>query len=200
MEEIEVMYKRVWATLDRMSAERAEAEKQAAERKVEYEKQAAERKAEADREYQEIREAIKKNSRLLGNISENNGMIAEEYFFNSFERGQTSFFGEKFDDIKKNRTGLKTDDEFDIVMLNGLAVGIVEVKHKAHKNDLPKILGKVEAFRLNFPDYKNHRIYLGLASMAFYPDLEKACKESGVAIIKQKGENIVINDKHLKAY
>ena len=218
MEEIEVMYKRVWATLDRMSAERAEAEKKAAERAAEYEKQAAERaaeyekqeaeykkqeaernaeadkrRAEADREYKELRQ-------LIGSISTNNGMIAEEYFFNSFERGHTNFFGEKFDDIKKNRTGLKTDDEFDIVMLNGHAVGIVEVKYKAHKNDLPKVIGKVEAFRLNFPDYKNHRIYLGLASMAFYPDLEKACKENGIAIIKQKGENIVINDRHLKAY
>ena len=266
MEEIEVMYKRVWDTFDRMSAERAEAEKkaaeraaeyerqaaerkaeidkinaEAAERKVEYEKQAAERKAEidkimaetekikakteriktetaekeeeykkqeaerkaeAERDFIEIREAIKKNSKLLGNISENNGMIAEEYFFNSFERGQTNFFGETFDDIEKNAKGWKKGfkDEYDILMTNGSAVGIIEVKHKAHKNDLPDVFKKAETFRGNFPEYQNHRIYLGLASMAFYPELEKACKESGIAIIKQKGENIVINDKHLKVY
>ena len=115
-------------------------------------------------------------------------------------KGKRNFFGEKFDEIRKNNKGLKTNDEFDIVMLNGHAVGIIEVKHKAHKNDLPGMFRKADAFRLNFPDYQHHRIYLGLASMAFYPELEQECIDQGIAVIKQVGETIVINDKHLKVF
>ena len=48
--------------------------------------------------------------------------------------------------------------------------------------------------------YKNHTIYLGLATMAFYPELEQICKNNGIAIIKQAGDTIVINDEHLKAF
>ena len=85
-------------------------------------------------------------------------------------------------------------------MLNGQSVGIVEVKYKAHENDVPKVLEKANTFRTNFAEYKNHTIYLGLATMVFYPELEQACKDSGIAIIKQAGDTVVINDKYLKAF
>jgi len=62
------------------------------------------------------------------------------------------------------------------------------------------VLGKANTFRANFAEYKNHTIYLGLATMAFYPELEQACKDNGIAIIKQVGDSIVINDEHLKAF
>ena len=143
---------------------------------------------------------IKETNQQLGGMAYNQGRFAEEYFFNSFEKGKQNFFGEKFDDIKNNLKGTETDDEFDIVMLNGHSIGIVEVKYKAHENDIPKVLRKVNTFRTNFPKYKSHTIYLGLATMAFYPGLEQVCKDNGIAIIKQAGDTIVINDEHLKAY
>jgi len=143
---------------------------------------------------------IKETNKQLGNITNNQGFFAEEYFFNSFEQGKRNFFGEKFDDIIKNLRGLKTKDEFDIVMLNGHSVGIVEVKYKGHKNDVPEVVEKANKFRTNFAEYKNHAIYIGLATMAFYTELEQACQEHGIAIIKQSGDTVVINDEHLKAY
>jgi len=148
---------------------------------------------ETDRKIDKMRET-------LGSWANNQGDFAEEYFFNAFERGKTNFFGEKFDSIRKNKGGLEVDDEYDIVLINGHSVGIVETKYKAHKNDLPKVLKKVETFRINFPNYVNHKIYLGLASMSFYPALEQECIEQGIAVIKQVGETVVINDEHIKAY
>jgi hypothetical protein len=85
-------------------------------------------------------------------------------------------------------------------MINGEAVGIVEVKYKAHENDIPKVLRKAQTFRVNFPKFKNHKVYLGLATMAFYPDLEEACIKNGIAVVKQIGDTVVINDEHLKAF
>jgi len=145
-------------------------------------------------------ETDKKISKILGEWSNNFGQITEEYFFNSFEKGQKNFFGERFDDIKKNLKGAETDDEYDILLINGESLGIIEVKFKAHKNDIEVVLKKAETFRINFPKYSNHKIYLGLASMSFYPELELACKENGIAVIKQVGDTVVIIDEGLKAY
>jgi len=143
---------------------------------------------------------MEKLEKQLGGIGNNNGLLAEEYFFNSFEKGQQNFFGEKFDDIRKNVKGLKIDDEYDILLINGRSIGIVEIKYKAHENDIPQILKKAETFRANFTDYKDKKVYLGLATMAFYPDLEEECIKNGIAIVKQVGDTVVIYDEHLKKY
>jgi hypothetical protein len=155
---------------------------------------------ETDRQMKETDRKIDKVNATIGSWSYNQGRFAEEYFFNSFENGKQNFFGEKFDEIKKNLKGTETDDEFDMVMLNGHFVGLVEVKFKAHENDIPKVLKKASTFKTNFPKYQNHKVYLGLATMAFYPELEKECIRQGIAVIKQVGDTIIINDKHLKAF
>ena len=196
----------VWAILREIGEKHADlAEKQAetdrqmkeTDRKI---ANLAESQAETNRIMQETGRKLDKVGDLLGGISNNQGRFAEEYFFNSFEKGQRNFFGEKFDDIQKNMRGTKIKDEYDLVMLNGQSVGIVEIKYKAHENDVPKVLGKVSTFRANFTEYKNHTIYIGLATMAFYTELEQACQKHGIAIIKQSGDTVVINDEHLKAY
>jgi len=144
----------------------------------------------------------KKYEQTMGSWANNHGSFAEEYFFNSFENGQHNFFGEKFDEIEKNTKGIKKGfrDEYDILLINGKSVGIIEVKYKAHVNDIPHIIKKAETFRFNFPDYANHQIYLGLASMSFYPDLEQSCIQQGIAIVKQVGDTVVMNDAYLKVY
>jgi hypothetical protein len=159
-----------------------------------------------EREMKESREdydlRMKKFEKTMGSWSTNHGFFAEEYFFNSFEKGKQNFFGEEFDDIDKSVKGIKKGfkDEYDILMTNGKTIGIVEVKFKAHENDIPKILNKSSTFKVNFPEYQNHKIYLGLATMSFYPELEEECIKNGIAVIKQVGDTVVINDKHLRVF
>jgi len=145
---------------------------------------------------------MKKLEELTGSWANNHGTFAEEYFFNSFENGRQNFFGEKFDKIEKNVKPLdaKIKDEYDIVFINGKSVAIIEVKYKAHERNIPQVIKKAETFRVNYPDYANHQIYLGLASMSFYPELEQACVEQGIAVVKQVGDAVVFNDAHLKVF
>jgi len=145
---------------------------------------------------------MKKFEETMGSWSNNHGSFAEEYFFNSFESGKRTFFSEKFDEIEKNAKGLTNGfrDEYDIVLLNGKSVGIVEVKFKAHKDHISKVLRKAETFRENFPAFAHHRIYLGLASMAFYPELEQECIDQGIAVVKQMGDTVIVNDGHLRVF
>ena len=153
------------------------------------------RNAEYDRRMKEM-------NKTIGAWSNNHGEFAEEYFFNSFEQGKCDFFGEKFDRIEKNLkpTDYVIRDEYDIVMINCKAVALVEVKFKAHEEHIPKVIRKAETFRLNHPNYANHKIYLGLASLNFTSDVEEDVKNSGIAVIKQVGDNVVIYDDNLKAF
>jgi len=138
----------------------------------------------------------------VGAWSNNHGSFAEEYFFNAFENGEKNFFGEYFNEIGKNIAnvwkGLK--DEYDIVLYNDNSVALIEVKYKAHKRDIEKVLKKAETFRILFPSYKTFKIYLGLASLSFYPELEQECVNQGIAVIKQVGDTVVINDIYLKVF
>ena len=145
---------------------------------------------------------MKKMEDLFGAWSNNQGSFAEAHFFNSFEAGKTNFFGERFDEIQRNVKGINKGffDEYDILLINGKSVAIVEVKYKAHQNDVPKVIKKAETFRVNFPEYSRHKVYLGLATLALYPELEQECIDQGIAVVKQVGDTVVINEANLKVF
>jgi len=200
---------KVWEMLMENARQMEKFSIEAEKSRIEAEKRSAEaekRNAEAERLRKEADARYERRMKNIedryGSVSNNLGNFAEEYFFNAFEDGDKNFFGEEFDDIDRNVKGLKqaVKDEYDIVMLNGTSVAIVETKFKAHENDLPKVIKKAETFRINHPQYANHRIFLGLASMSFYPELEDECKKAGIAIVKQIGEKVVIADEHLKVF
>ena len=186
-----------------MRESRAEFDKSMKESRAEFEK----RMQENDKRMQESRadydKRMKKFEETMGGWSNSHGKFAEEYFFNSFENGQKNFFGKRFNEIENNLkghniTGLK--DEYDIVMYNKTAVAIVEVKFTLRKDDVKKVEKKANTFRILAPDYKDFDIYLGLASMVFPAHIEQECIKKGIAVIKQVGDKIVINDEHLKVF
>ena len=162
-------------------------------------KEADQRREASNAEYER---RIKRIDDLTGSWANNHGSFAEEYFFNSFENGKQNFFGEKFDEIEKNLKnlwqGLK--DEYDIVLYNHSSVAIIEVKYKAHTDNIPQVLKKADTFRILFPSYKDFKIYLGLASMSFPANVEEECINQGIAVIKQVGEAVVINDTGVKVF
>jgi archaellum component FlaC len=138
----------------------------------------------------------------LGRIGNNNGAFAEEYFSNALEEKMV-FAGQRFDDIDlkiKGHEG-KIKDEFDIVLYNHTSVALIEVKYKIHLNDVEKMVTqKVPNFRTLFPYYKDYKIYLGLASLAFYDDVLDRAHSLGIGVLKQKGETVEYEDTPLKAY
>ena len=133
-------------------------------------------------------------------ISKSNGLFAEEYFFNSFNEGNRTFLGETYDSIKKNLKGTESNDEYDIVFINGKSVCIVEIKYRARLDDIPKIISKANTFRINFPNYHNHRVYFAMASMMFNQRIEDECKNEGIAVIKQSGDTVTFIYDNLKAF
>ena len=195
-------FESVWASLQETGKLLQETRENIEKSRAEFDKKMAESNANIEKSRADSDRRMKKMEETMGAWSNNQGAFAEEYFFNSFEDGKKTFFGEKFDRIEKNLKQLDyvIKDEYDIVLVNGKSIGIVEVKYKAHENDIPKVLKKAVTFKANYPNYAHHQIYLGLASMAFYPAVEQECISRGIAIIKQVGDTVVINDAHLKAF
>jgi hypothetical protein len=169
-----------------------------------YAREKKERDEEFARGMKELQEAIKRTDKLIGGMANSNGDYAEEFFYNALKHGQRNLFGEEFEDvIKANKVTINKgyEDEYDILLVNGQAICVVEVKYKADGGDLAlQVLRKAESFRVNFPQHKEKRVYLALARMSFNPLTEKACSDNGIAIIKQVGDTVVINDRHLRAY
>jgi len=86
------------------------------------------------------------------------------------------------------------------LLVNGKSVAIIEVKFKVHDKDVEKVTKKIKPFREKFPEYKNHSLYLGLASMVFDEKVENDCKANGIAVIKQVEDTVVVNDDDLKPF
>lgn len=132
---------------------------------------------------------LDKLGELYGNIGQNQGDVAEEFFFNSLAN-DTHLGSIHFDDIEKNghkRRG-KTEEEYDIIMTNGDAVGIVEVKYKAHENDLDKLDRKMQNFKKLFPIYQNYKQYGAIASFQINDSAKREALKRGYFVLQRSGD------------
>ena len=190
-----------------MAESRAEYEKSCAEyerRSAEYEKRSAESRAEYERYSADVSRKIREISDMIGGVSNSNGMFAEEFFLNAIDLGDKKLFGEQFHECisyaRRHNKALRLKIENDLILVNGDSVALIEIKYKARKEDVQKMIDILPRFRALYPEYKNHRIYLGLAAMSFEKGVEKECIEKGVAIVKQVGNAVVLDDEHVKAF
>jgi Holliday junction resolvase-like predicted endonuclease len=132
---------------------------------------------------------LEKVGDLLGNIARNQGDVAEEFFFNSLAN-DAHLGSVHFDDITKNQYKQrgKFQEEYDIVMTNGEAVGIVEVKYKVHENDLKKLERKMRNFKKLFPIYEAYKLYGAIASFHINDDAKEAALNQGFFVLQRKGD------------
>jgi hypothetical protein len=126
------------ATLAEAAANIRELSVEAAKRDAEWDKrnaEAAKRNAEAD-------ERLKKLEILVGGVSNNNGFYAEDFFQRAFAES-LELAGIKFDDMIPNlRYQGKENGDFDIVLVNGDSVAIIEAKYRIHPNYVKELVTK----------------------------------------------------------
>ena len=153
-------------------------------------KKTDERMKKTDELMDKLIKQTKKTDKYVGNMGKNNGFIAEEFFVNSlsktFEVG-----GIKYDDLYPNlsRKTKKLQGEFDIVMVNGKDVAIIETKYKAHESDVDDLIGKKhQTFKKLFPQYNNYNHHLMLASFYVYDDLMAKAMNNNVTILQRVGD------------
>ena len=130
--------------------------------------------------------------KMVGGISNNQGDVAEEFFFNSLA-AKPEVADVTYDSIEKNlnKSQGSLQDEFDLVMVNGTNVLVIETKYKAHENDLDRLLNKkFPNFKQLYPQYKNYRHHLGLASFHINDNLKEQALNKNVIVLQRKGKVI----------
>jgi len=139
----------------------------------------------------ETDEQLKKLAEQIGGIGNNQGAVAEEYFYNSLKE-KMKLFGMEFDDIGLNwkKSKKEIEDEFDIILINGKNIALIEVKYKAHKNDVEKLDKKIKNFRKLFPEYSHLKLYAGIASFHIYEEAKELAKQKGYFVLKRNGNVI----------
>ena len=171
----------------------AEADKRHAEVEKQFEETNAQI-AKTDAKMAKTDAQLKKLGKLIGNIGNNQGDIAEEFFYQSFVKNP--ILGDiKFDSVSSNLNNQigNLQDEYDVVLMNGDVLAIIEVKAKAHVNDLEKMITKkVANFPKLFHAYQNYHIYAGVATLVTNNELIEKARELGLFLLTQQGDHTAI--------
>ena len=125
----------------------------------------------------------------LGNISKNQGDVAEEFFFNSLIHDNhlgTIHFDDITKGMQKHRG--KIQEEYDLVMTNSGSIGIIEVKYKVHGTDLDKLERKMRNFKELFPIYKDYQLYGAIASFHIHDDAKREALSRGFFVLQRSGK------------
>ena len=152
-------------------------------------------------EVRETSRVIKEIGRRMGAMASNQGDVAEEFFYNSLE-ARPQIGGITFNSVSPNLIfGNKgKHSEFDIVMVNGQSVALIEVKYKAHVSDLDQAEAQVARYRQWRPEHKDYKIYSGLAGFSVAPDVVKAAQARGVFVLKRTGDVVEVGTQGMKAF
>ncbi len=190
-EELKALVAGLAAAQDRTDEQLAKTDAQLAENAAQQAENAAQQ-AKTDAQLAKTDAKLNKLAEMYGGVSNNLGATTEEFFHNSL-KADPMLGGVRFEFVKKNVTcshnGLQ--DEFDLLLVNGREVFVVEVKHKAHEKDLERLLAeKAPNFRRLFPEYSDHRQRLALATFHIHDDLKKSALERGVTVLQRRGDVI----------
>ena len=82
---------------------------------------------------------------------------------------------------------------YDIVLINGKEVAIVEVKYKVYLDDIDKLDKKLKSFPLLFTDYKDYKIRGAVASLSMSKNAEEKILQKGYFALKQQGNHVEIS-------
>lgn len=135
---------------------------------------------------------LTKLAKMYGGVANNQGQVAEEFYYNSL-KDKLRLGNTQFDEIYKNVTKKKNkvEDEFDILLVNGSVVYIIEVKYKVHPRDLERIVNKkYPNFKKLYPEYASYKHLLGIATFFIDDELKEQALEMGINVLQRKGDVI----------
>ena len=132
---------------------------------------------------------LDKVAALVGNIGQNQGAVAEEFFFNSLQ-AKPVLGGVHYDEVIDNLKGYsgKLRGEYDVVMVNGKSVALIEVKYVVHPDDITKTIKGIENYRTFFPQHKDFDVYGAIAGFKIPDEVADAAKQQGLMVLKRVGD------------
>jgi len=152
-----------------------------------------------DEQLEKLTKKIDSIGTLVGSIANNQGSVAEEYFIKSLE-DKLQIGSLKFDYLISNYMikSKKFRDKFDILLVNGESVAIIEVKYKVHPNDVDKLDNKIKHLK-SLPQYKNYKVYAGIAGFSIPEESIQKALLKGYFILQRKGDIVETITDNMRA-
>lgn len=144
---------------------------------------------------------LDKITAMYGGISENLGAATEEFFYNSL-KDMPVVGGIRYDEIRQH-TGVGTPKNFaeiDLWLENGASIAIIEVKHKVHPKALDQLERQMQRVREFCPEYKNYKLYGGIAGFSIPEEVVEEAKSRGMFVLKCKGDLMETDTQAMKAF
>ncbi len=136
---------------------------------------------------QKTEAALAEMAKELGGIDNTQGEIAEDLFRRNIEALMQER-GIKLTSVSQ-RVKAISEREYDLIAVNGTYVAIVEVKSKVTNRNLENLINKqIPAFRIDFPQYKKHKIIGCIAGLVMKKEVEKKASSLGLFVLTQKGK------------
>jgi hypothetical protein len=138
---------------------------------------------------------------LYGGVSDNQGSAAEEFFFNSLNASKqigTIRFEEVFPKVFGGKPGAQ--QEYDILLLNGDAAAIVEVKYKVHPSSLDQVQKQLDLFKVHFPEHAHIKLYGGIAGFSIPDEVTEQAHAKGYFVLKRQGESFAVDAQAMRAF
>jgi len=157
---------------------------------------------ETDRKMREFEEKVEKLSGKYGGLSDNVGYHTEQFFQSVFLR-KLEFGGIKYDEMIPNLAYKGKNDkvEFDIALVNGKCVALIEVKNRIHPKNVKELAEeRIEKFRKYFREFDGYDVYLGIAGFSLCNEVLERASSYGIGIVRQVGEGVEMEAGNLKAY
>ena len=125
----------------------------------------------------------------VGNIGRNQGAAAEEFFFNSLQ-AKPVLGGVRYDEVFDNVKTFngKLQGEYDVVMVNGKSVALIEVKYVVHPDDIAKTITGIANYRTLFPQHKDFDVYGAIAGFKIPKDVAELAKAQGLIVLNRVGD------------
>jgi tRNA G37 N-methylase Trm5 len=138
---------------------------------------------------------------MLNGITESQGLVAEEFFFNSLADA-LKVGGVQYDGITSNvkRKANGKQVEIDLLLDNGSSLAIIEVKYRARTKNVEQLQKTIATYRELFPHHKDFKIYGGIASFNLDDEVTAHAHEQGFFVLKRKGELMEVDTQGMKAF
>ena len=143
-----------------------------------------------------MRETDKKLNKFIGETGNRWGALGE----NLVEGNLAKRLKEKGIVVEKAFTRVRTPQgEFDIIVVNGKEVVVVEVRCTLDPSDVDEFVEKMQKFKTIMPEYKDKTIY---GAMAFLMNVSRnsdtKAEKQGFFVIKATGDVVITNKKNFK--
>jgi predicted glycoside hydrolase/deacetylase ChbG (UPF0249 family) len=148
-----------------------------------------------------LTESTQRMGEQLGGIANNQGSVAEEFFFNSLlDQPQIRPF--TFTKVISNHlVGFKGQQtEFDLVLVNGDSVVVVEVKYKLHPAHIDRLTQQIATFKRLSPEFSSYSVYGALAGFSAPQAVIHAAAARGYMVLQRKGGQLVSHAEGLRAH